>query len=569
MTQTKIDPSRVNTKKALQNFFNNPNIPQDRKNKFLKIHKARNSFLDFILYTKPDYKVNWHHRLICKELDSFLKDPDRQFLMVFVAPRRGKSEIISRRFPAYVFGRHPDASIIATSYGSDLASAMNRDVQRIIDNDLYRDVFPKTFLNSKNVKSTSRGTYIRTSDKFEIVGHKGLYRSAGVNEGITGMGCDIALIDDPIKNYEDAMSPVKQESAYNWYQSTLFTRLQGMKKVIMVLTRWSPSDLAGRILEDAEKNPEAPQWEVISLPEEFDPDNPNIHPEDIRTEEGELLWPEMFDRKTVNQQKHSVGTKVWESLYQQRPTPGDGTIFKTTWFKYYKELPQLDSIRASVDCAFTDTAKSDFVAMTVWGTSGANKYLLHLVRERLDFSATINELLRIKIMFPNCEKIIIENKANGPAVISTLQSKIPGIVGYNPTSSKAARATAVSPQFEAGNVYLPDPYYEKNREERPWCYTPVNKQTTILLQDYIKEFQSFPHGKNDDMVDSTVQFLLSEGGTTKWLDDLLARPEQNIASSVGKYEQNLSDIMGWNLENKQSAPVFDSEEAIMDYIRRG
>ena len=560
---------KIDQVKASKNFFSNPKIPKERKQEFLKIHKARNNFLDFITFTKPDYKVNWHHKLICDVLDSFLKDPERQFLMLFTPPRRGKSEIISRRLPAYAFGKYPDISIIATAYGSELASAMNRDVQRIIDSDAYRKIFPNTYLNSKNVKSTSRGTYIRTSDKFEIVGRKGVYRSAGVNEGITGMGADIAIIDDPVKNFEDAMSIVKQEAAYNWYQSTLFTRLQGMKKVIMVLTRWAPGDLAGRILEDAEKNPEAPQWEVISLPEEFDPNNPDVHPEDIRTEAGELLWPEMFDRKTVNQQKHSVGTKVWESLYQQRPTPGDGTIFKTTWFQYYKELPQFDSIRASVDCSFTDTAKADYVAITVWGIAGANKYLIHLVRDRLDFGGTITELLRLKIMFPNCEKIIIENKANGPAVISTLKSKIPGIVAYTPKESKVARATAVSPQFEAGNVFIPDPYYQKNREERPWCFTPVNKQTTILLQDYIKEFQTFPHGTNDDMVDSTVQFLLDGGTSTKWFDDLLNQPSNDITNQIGKYEQNLSDIMGWNLENRPQKQLFENEEQIMEYIRRG
>ena len=549
-------------------FLSDPNVSQDRKDLFLRIHKARNNFLDFVCFTKPDYRVNWHHRLICNTLDDFLKDPNRQFLMLFTPPRRGKSEIVSRRFPSYVLGRHPDASIIACSYSSDLASSMNRDVQRVIDSDLYRVVFPKTQLNSKNIKNTSKGSYIRTSDKFEIVGHKGVYRSAGVNEGITGLGCDVALIDDPIKNFEDAMSIVKQEAAYNWYQSTLFTRLQGMRKVILVLTRWTEGDLAGRILEDAKKNPDAPQWEVISLPEEFDPNNPDLHPEDPRMEEGELLWPEEFSRKIVNQQKHSVGSKIWSSLYQQMPSPGDGTIFKVSWFKYYKELPEFDKIVASVDCTFSDTKTSDYVAITVWGFKGANKYLIHLVRDRLDFSATITELLRVKVIFKECNKFVIENKANGPAVISTLKDKIPGIVSYNPSESKIARAIAASPQFEAGNIFIPDPYYEKNREERPWCYTPLEGSKTVLLQEYIKEFQSFPHGKNDDMVDSSVQMLLSDiKGGSRLLDELLAQPEQNIRNIP--VEQSLAELMGWNLDKQSAKAVIDftDEESVMKYIR--
>ena len=133
--------------------------------KELELDEARNDLLSFIEYTNPNYHANWHHKLICSKLDEFMRSPDKNRLMVFVGPRRGKSEIVSRRFPAYFFGHNPDAQIIATSYGAELAQAMNRDVQRVIDSPNYQELFPETALSGKNVKTTSLGNYIRTSDK--------------------------------------------------------------------------------------------------------------------------------------------------------------------------------------------------------------------------------------------------------------------------------------------------------------------------------------------------------------------------------------------------------------------
>ena len=179
---------------------------------------ARRHMADFVLYVDKRYQMNWHHRLLCEYLDRFVSG-EISNLMVFMPPRHGKSELVSRKLPAFILGKDPDTSIISCSYSADLASRMNRDVQRIMDTPRYQEVFPKSKLFGKNIRSVANGTYLRNSDIFEIVGHRGVYRSAGVGGGITGMGGEFIIIDDPVKNREDADSPTLREKVWDWYTS--------------------------------------------------------------------------------------------------------------------------------------------------------------------------------------------------------------------------------------------------------------------------------------------------------------------------------------------------------------
>jgi predicted phage terminase large subunit-like protein len=521
---------------------------EDRLN-ILRQTKAKKTLLNFTKHTMPSYEVNWHHELMCKELDEFMEDPDRDRLMVFLPPRRGKSELISRRLPAYQFGKNPDLKVIATSYGAELAQSMNRDVQRIIDSDPYRELFPDTQLSGRNVKTTSLGNYVRTSDKFEIVGHSGAYVSCGINGALTGKGADLAIIDDPIKGMAEALSPTVKNSIWDWYRSVLLTRLSKNGKIIIVLTRWAEDDLAGRLLKQAKNDPDAEQWEILCLPEFYEPEHPHAHLEDIRTEKGEALWSSWFPKNKMETTKVTVGTKVWASLYQQRPAPDGGTTFRASWFRYFKELPELEYKAISVDCTFKDTAGSDNVAMGVWGFAGANKYLLYLVREQLDFLATIKELIRLNGLFPDCRFNLIEDKANGPAVVSTLKNKIPGMITYNPKDSKPARATAVSPQVEAGNIWLPDKFYEPNRTRFPWIMKD--------LDNFVEEFKNFPYGADDDCVDMTTQLLLKVGGVATWFDELVNQAEKGQELSteerrIQDHNRMIAEKMGWNLDSASS-----------------
>src|SRR6478609_7190335 len=208
---------------------------------------ARRRFLDFQTYVNPRYEVNWHHALLAERLDAFVKGECRR-LMVFMPPRHGKSESCSRNLPAYILGCNPDAHIIACSYGSDLASTLNRDVQSIIDSPAYKELFPDTTLYGANVRTVSGNTYLRNSDVFEVVNHKGKYLSAGVGGAITGQGFHYGIIDDPIKNQEEADSVTYREKLWRWYSSTFSTRQEKNACILLIVTRWHEDDLAGRLL---------------------------------------------------------------------------------------------------------------------------------------------------------------------------------------------------------------------------------------------------------------------------------------------------------------------------------
>lgn len=466
---------------------------------------AQRELLSFIEATCEDYLVGWFHREVCAKLDKFLEDvlaKRNPRLMLFAPPRHGKSEIVSRRFPAYALGRNPNLSLIAASYGSDLSSRINRDVQRIIDDPKYSAIFPKTTLNGSNVRTVAHGSYLRNSDIFEIVGARGGYRSAGVGGGITGMGADILIVDDPIKDAQQAYSDTYRQTAWDWFTTTAYTRLMPGGGVLIILTRWHDDDLAGRLLKAEAEGGE--HWEVVSYPA-------IAEAAENHRAIGDALHPERYAIEQLNSIKQVVGSFAWASLYQQSPVPAGGGMFPAKWWRFWshatrgeagprpdgcssippRRLPEkFDTVSMSVDANFKEAATSDFVAITVWGSKGPDRYLLHVFHERVGFAGTLKAIREIYETFPHIDRVLIEDKANGSAIIETLKSEMSGIIEINPEGGKDARAAACQPEIESGNVLLP--------EGAPW------------LGDFVVEFSKFPNGKNDDLVDSTTQLLISE-----------------------------------------------------------
>ena len=447
---------------------------------------ARRSMVDFALYTDENYKMNWHHRLMCKYLDRWVSR-DIKRLMVFMPPRHGKSELVSRKLPAFIFGKNPDARIIGTSYSADLATAMNRDVQRIIDSDKYHELFPRTFLNSKNIRSTVTGSALRNADKFEIVAHRGMYRSAGVDGGITGMGGDYIIIDDPVKNRQDANSPTMRKKVFDWYTSTLYTRLEKDGCILLTLTRWHEDDLAGKLLAAMQSNPDADKWEILCLPAVYE--EKTARPYDVRTEEGQALWPWKYDEKALRTMRATMGGFEWAALYQQKPQPAEGSIIKREWLRFYHARPIFKETVISWDMAFKDTDGTDYVVGTVWGRAGGDAYLIDLVRRRMGFTDTLAAFRHLTTKYPAAKVKLVEDKANGSAVIDALKHQIPGIIPVLPNGSKQARCYAVSYLFESGNIYIPSP------DMKSW------------VNEYIDELTQFPSAAHDDQVDSTTQAL--------------------------------------------------------------
>jgi predicted phage terminase large subunit-like protein len=475
--------------------------------------RARARMLGFAKYSKPDYQINWHHRLLCDYLDRFARREIKR-LMVFMPPRHGKSELGSRRLPAFIFGHNPNVSIISTSYSADLASRMNRDVQRIIDCQEYRDVFPDVGLNGSAVRSSAQGSYLRNSDIFEIVGHSGVYRSAGVGGGITGMGADYLIIDDPIKNAQEADSSIYREGLWEWYTSTLYTRLEKDGCILVILTRWHEDDLAGRLLRLEKADPTADQWTVLNL-EAIREDMKN--PADPRAA-GEALWRDKYDEKALAKIKASVGSRVWTALYQQRPSPGDGGELKRGWWKYWKALPdRFDQTLISADLSFDDKKGSDYCVFQAWGKLGANRYLIDQVRARLDFPAQLTTFKNFCTKHKTITTKVVEEKANGAALIATVKAAIVGVIPFNPKTSKPVRVNAVSPVIEAGNVYLPD--------------------GVAWVNDFVEECSAFPNGAHDDQVDAMSQALLrwQDGAVGTWGD--MAKPTtQTVVASITKQQ---------------------------------
>lgn len=447
----------------------------------LKRRAAKTSLAPFVTYTTPGYMLGWVHAEICETLEQFLQDvTDKKSprLIICMPPRAGKSQLVSRSFPAYALGRYPDLQLMAVSYSADLSSRFNRDVQRIIDSPEYAAVFPDTTLSGQNVRTSAHGSYIRTSDLFEIVGHKGSYRSTGVGGGLTGMGADVLVIDDPLKDRAAANSLTIRNGLWDWYTSTAYTRLSAGGGVIVMCTRWHQDDLIGRLLSEHGET-----WHVINYPAIAEHDEPH-------RKKGEALHPERFDLETLERIKVNIGSHDWAALYQQHPLPEGGALFRSEWLQTYDDKnipPKFDTLIGSWDMTFKDSAGGDYVVGTIWGTKGASYYLLDLVRGQWDFVKTLEMFEQLQLKWPRVSHWLIEDKANGSAIISTIKKSISGVIPITPTESKLARANAVSALFEAGNVYIP--------------------AASSWVEDYKAELLSFPSGAHDDQVDSSTQAL--------------------------------------------------------------
>lgn len=447
--------------------------------------EARKKLLAFTCYTFPQYEVNWHHHVMCNYLDDFAEGRIKR-LMVFMPPRHGKSELVSRRLPAYLLGKDPNLQIITASYSDSLASLMNRDVQRIIESPEYEYLFPDTKLGS----TTDRGIRaIRSSSMFEVIGKKGKYKSAGIGTGITGMGADVAIIDDPVKDQTECDSKAYRERAWNWYTSVLSTRLEKDARVLFTMTRWHEDDLAGRILEQMKNDPEADQWCIVNYPA-IREDMSN--PEDPR-EVGQPLWDNKYSTKKMNQIKSSVGSRTWNALYQQRPAAMEGNLVLRDWIKYYQARPDCEQEIISVDLTYKKGEFSDYAVIEAWGRRGAEVYLMDQIRGQMNFPEQLDAIRAMVSRFPKAA-VYIEEAANGAAVIQTLKGEIMGIIPVKPRTSKEARLQAVAHLYESGNIHYPDPRYNK--------WVEVN----------IEELVSFPNAMNDDTVDVATMAISQLAG---------------------------------------------------------
>lgn len=452
---------------------------------FFKVRTAlcSRSFLDFIRECRPKYEFNWHHLELIAALQR-LADRQTTRLVVQMPPRHGKSELVSRLFPAWVLGRNQSEQIIAASYSADLAGAMNRDCQKIILSPIYKNVFP-----SMRVSEGRENGVVRTSKRFDVVGSTGYYVSAGVGGGITGVGCTIGIIDDPVKSAAEAESETYRERTWEWYTRDFKTRFEPGCVEIICQTRWHEDDLAGRILQRIEETGNN-TTEVISFPAICE------SPEYERNV-GEALWESKYDRKALLDIQAEVGTRSWNSLYQQRPSPDEGNILKKKWFQYYdpRSINLADHrVNFYFDTAYTKDEKNDPTAGLAYIKIGADYYILECLSKWLEFNEQIKwvESFSMANGYTRNSIIRIEPKATGKSVVQVMKKETALNIkeALSPSDSKVSRVKSIEPTVEAGRVFLP--------KGMSW------------VDDFLTECAAFPNAAHDDRVDCLTGMIINE-----------------------------------------------------------
>lgn len=451
----------------------------DAAKELLARRRARRGLGAYISYVKRRYVTSWFSETVCAELDRFIermRAGERPILVLQAPPQHGKSDIVSRHLPPYLLGRNPEWRVGSCSYNDDLSHNMAQDVRRVLGSDEHRRLFP-----------LAAGTRYSVDRVGEITapGGQGSYIAKGVGSGLTGRPLDIGIIDDPTKNDKDALSPAVKASQWNWYQSVFTTRLSENSGQIVMATSWAEDDLPGQIIKHFAGDP---RLTVLRFPAINDPAQAGYNP---AWPLGALV-PKLHSLKKLEETKGLLSDYWWCAMYQQSPRSLGGNVFKEHGIRYYMpdQLPdKFDKVITSWDCTFKDTDGSDYVVGQVWGKKGADCYLLHQVRDRMSFSETVAAVRRVRVMFKAAREHLIEDKANGPAVIDTLKREVPGMLPIEPDGSKLARAHAVTSYWEAGNLWLP------HVSVAPWVTVLVGELTT------------FPAAANDDQVDALSQAI--------------------------------------------------------------
>lgn len=432
--------------------------------------KARDGLQAFTEATHPAYVAADHHRRICESLEAVARG-DIKRLMVFMPPRHGKSELASRRFPAWYLGNNPGNQIIAASYNSELATDFGRDVRNIVATPEYQDIFGVTLAadsTSANRWHTDKG---------------GSYVAAGVGTAITGRGAHILLIDDPLKDREEADSSTVRDRVWDWYTSTAYTRLMPGGAVVLIQTRWHEDDLAGRLLT-AEKRHGGDRWEVLQLK--------------ALDDDGQALWPEWYPVPELERIRSVIGPRDWSALYQQQPIPAGRSEFQRDWLRWAEVVDAGGmNVYIIVDPAGAKKKDSDRTAMWVVGLNGdRNYYLLDFVYDRLTLPERAREVMRLhrkwKPRRVGYEKYGKDADIEAIKMVQAAENYRFDIVPLGGALKKEDRIRRLIPIWEAGRIYMPPTLHR----------TLSDGKVVDLIETFlVEEFDRFPVAAHDDGLD--------------------------------------------------------------------
>lgn len=474
---------------------------------------ATRSLLHFILRYQPDYDAGWVHKDICLRLEKFVKDVERGLaprLMLFMPPRHGKSTISSQYLPAWALGQHPEYEIIVSSYAVSLPIGFSRKVRAVLRDPGYREMFPKTVLDKD---SQSAENWLTTRG--------GGFNAAGVGGGITGKGAHILIVDDPVKDAQEADSETSRQSVWDWWGSTAYTRLAPGGGVLVIQTRWHDDDLSGRLIAqmNAEKKEAEEtgdhnydQWEVVSYPAEavtdeyLDPKTRRIYDEPSTKKrltrlrkKGEALHEDRFDHDRLMRIKRTLQPRHWSALYQQNPVPDEGAYFTKDMFRFEPQVAdyRLMHTFAAWDLAIGQNQQNDYTV----GVIGALDYddqlhILDVIRGRWDTFGIVEAILNAHSVYktqitgiekgqlelaikPQLKKRLVERKMS-----LTLAE---GKSALKPITDKQVRARPLQGRMQQGMVLFP--------QNQPWVETSQH------------ELLRFPGGVHDDIVDAMAWLM--------------------------------------------------------------
>jgi predicted phage terminase large subunit-like protein len=458
-----------------------PTMPEKQKRRTLELIKtyeagltqdlAKNSFLDFVKHVYPGYKVGPHHLKLAQIFEDIAKGLKKR-VIVNIAPRHGKSELISYLAPAWFLGKHPEKKIIMSSHTADLAVNFGRRVRNLVGSENYRDIFPQIELQADSKSASRWGTNFN-----------GEYFAIGVGGALAGRGADLFIIDDPHSEQEAKTGrPDVFLPAWEWFQSGPLQRLMPGGAIIVVMTRWSKLDLTGQIVSQMNREDGVDKWEVVEFPAINDND--------------EALWPEFWPVEELLAKKAALDVRYWNAQYMQNPTSEEGALIKREWWKIWdrEDAPQCDFIIMSLDAAQETNNRSDYNALTTWGvfyneeTNNHAIILLNSIKKRMEYP-DLKKMVLEEYKEWEPDAFMVEKKSNGSPLYQEFRRMGLPCQEFTPGKGqdKIARVNAVSDLFASGIVYAPD---------RRWA------------REVIEECNDFPSGANDDLVDSTTLALL-------------------------------------------------------------
>jgi predicted phage terminase large subunit-like protein len=429
---------------------------------------AFSSLLAYAHLQWPGYRDGAHHRLIARKLEAVERGEITR-LMISMPPRHGKSMLSSEFFPAWYLGRNPNHYVIAATYAQDLADDFGRKVRNQIVDPLYQAVFPGVGLKTDST-SARRFNVSGALDSF-TTDQDGAYFAVGVGGPLTGRGAHLLLIDDPVKNREEAESEVIRRKTKDWYTSTAYTRLMPKGRIVIIQTRWHEDDLSGWQLREHQQE----GWDVLSLPAIDDA--------------GKALWPEQYPIEALEKIRRNLGPRDWTALYQQSPSPEDGSYFLKEWFHLYDHAPPLETMKVygASDYAVTD-AGGDFTVHIVVGIDPVGQmWLLDLWRKQATSDVWVDAWCELVTRLKPSQWAEESGQINagvGPFLMrraletgaSTWRRQFPS------RHDKAIRARSIQGRLAMRGMMVP--------RNAPW------------LADFLSELMAFPNGRNDDQPDA-------------------------------------------------------------------